>query len=107
MLLKSANLGFNVNNVFVIKRAIRAIGDKYELFKEKLLQDSSVLQVSTSTTLPGEVSSIMAFRIADSISNPFYLWNVNVVGDDFFRLMQMPLKEGVYPSSRFKQYCCQ
>lgn len=95
--IKSANLGFNVNNVFVIKRA-EAIGDKYELFKEKLLQDSSVLQVSTSTTLPGEVSSIMAFRIADSISNPFYLWNVNVVGDDFFRLMQMALKEGVYPT---------
>jgi len=95
--IKTTDLGFNANNVFVIKRA-EAIGDKYQLFKEKLLQDSSILQVSTSSTLPGEVSSIMAFRIADSINKPFYLWNVNVVGDDYFRLMQIPLREGTYPN---------
>jgi putative ABC transport system permease protein len=91
--IHKTNLGYNPENVLVIKRGY-AVGENFEEFKAHLLKNSSIISVSGCSSLPGEDKTILTFRLDDGKKRPFYLSNVNWIEDDFYKTLEIPIVEG-------------
>jgi putative ABC transport system permease protein len=59
----NANLGFDKNDLITIPVYDNSLKDKYELFKNRLMQNSDILGVTSSNLIPGgEDSNILSLR---------------------------------------------
>jgi putative ABC transport system permease protein len=66
-------LGFDKEQVLVVKRA-HALGQQRDTFKEKLLQNPSIISAATSTTLPGKLFGRSTYRSLEAPPREF-LWH--------------------------------
>jgi putative ABC transport system permease protein len=93
--IKKVNLGYNPQNLLVIERAY-ALGDSLSDFKDKLLKFGEIESITTTSHIPGDQFSVLAFKKADSLSEQILLWNVAFVDADFASTFQIPLRSGSF-----------
>ncbi len=87
------SLGFDKEQVLVIKRA-SALGQQREAFKQKLLQNSSVANASTSTTLPGKLYGRSTYRALDAPAENSYAMHEMDVDENFLPTLAITLNTG-------------
>jgi len=90
---QSKNLGFEKEQVLVIKKAHALMG-KYETFKQELLQNSSVISAAISHTIPGKLFGLNGYHIENDPPEKSYSMNVLYADYDFVKTMGMEVIAG-------------
>jgi putative ABC transport system permease protein len=95
--IQNKNLGFNKEHVIIINKADN-IGNRIEPFKQQLLQNIKVINVSNSTAVPGDQKGSAAFWIEGTSSKQAqgirFMWS----DYDFLKTYHLRIAEGRYLS---------
>ncbi|MCL4510747.1 MAG: hypothetical protein M1470_06720 [Bacteroidetes bacterium] len=91
--MKFRNLGFNKNNVVVLKYDQTTDGD-YIPFKESLLRNPHVLSIAGTEAVPGQALSVGPFRFKDRAAVNNLQFNFSSVDPDYIPVMGMKLLAG-------------
>jgi len=86
-------LGFNKEQVLVVKRA-SALGQQRETFKQKLLENSSIINAATSTTLPGKLYGRSTYRASGAPVENTYAMHEMYVDENFLPTLAIMLSAG-------------
>jgi len=98
-LVQNKNLGFDKEQVLVIKNA-EILGDKLDVFKNELLINSNIQQVTISNTLPGQDFSNIGFGSSE-LDESFTL-NLTHCDYDFLQTLNLEMAKGRFFSKDFK-----
>jgi putative ABC transport system permease protein len=90
--MQNKELGFNKDNVMVLKRA-DAIGDHIKSFKDDLLKIPGVMYVSASTAVPGHNNNNNGYRVQGRPEESFLL-QTNWVDYDYLETYGIKLESG-------------
>ena len=104
-LIKEKDIGFNKKNILVINKG-NHIEDSYEAFKQELLKNPIIQDVSFSNSLPGKLFSGFPVNVEGINSNKSYVPRMITVDYDFARTYNLSMAEGRffsedYPSDSF------
>lgn len=94
------DLGFNKERVLVISRA-GALGNKFESFKNEIKSIPAVINVSSSTAVPGRNNNTNGYVI-EGRSEESFLLETNWVDHDYFDTYGLSITEGRFFSKDFK-----
>ncbi|MFC2088092.1 ABC transporter permease [Calditrichota bacterium] len=94
--VRNQSLGFDREHVVVIK-TYEELGQNLSAFKEKLLQNPSVIAASASTSVPSTSFTNRGCRLEGSKSNRGS--NIYAVDEDFLDVMQMQMSQGRFFSN--------
>lgn len=86
-------LGFDKEQVLVIKRA-SALGQQREAFKQKLLQNSNVINAAASTTLPGKLYGRSTYRALGAPAENSHAMHEMYVDENFLPTLGIALNTG-------------
>ncbi len=89
---KNANLGFNKKNVICIPIYDNAVKDKYDIFKNELLQNSNIQGVTSSSIIPGGMDNNILFLSSGNIKD--LKVDVYYVDRDFIKTMGLKMEDG-------------
>lgn len=92
--LQNKDLGYDKNNVVVIELQDTAFIRKIPSFRDELLQHPEIKAVSTSTSVPGSISSIQLVRVEQDEQMSEYALSLFLAEYDFVDLMGFELVEG-------------
>ncbi len=92
--LQNQSLGLTKENVIVIKLLPEAMARHFATFKRQLQQNATVVSVSQSERLIGDPWPINPIRQSDQDQSQSKVLSGNLVGYDYFRTMNIKLKEG-------------
>ncbi len=99
--MKSQSLGFDQENIVVLKVVGTDIGDDYASLKNTLIQNPYVSMVSTTShTFSGSSSSGPA-RLQGAPASESHHLNYYQTGYDFLKVMDLELKEGRFFSKEY------
>lgn len=93
-LLREQSLGFDKENIIVLKLLPEDMSRYYNPFKERLLQNSQILSVSTSERLMGEPWPPNPLLVEGQDETDAKEVAGNLVGFDFLKTHHIQLKEG-------------
>ncbi len=89
---KNVNLGFDKDNVITIPVYDNSVKEKYDLFKNKLLENSSILNVTSTNLIPGgEDSNILFLRSAKTKDLTVITYFVD---EDFIKTLGLKIEGG-------------
>ncbi len=89
---KNADLGFDKDNLIVLPVYDNSVKEKYDLFKNKLLQSTSILGVTSSNLIPGGQDANYCFLRSGTVKD---LWVATYYVDkDFIRTLKLKVSEG-------------
>jgi putative ABC transport system permease protein len=88
------DMGFDKENVLMIKVKGTKQALKFDAFKSELRKNSNILKVSSSSHVPGEVLGSMHLQIKRGGQKVTKIFNGIGVDYDYISLMGMELKEG-------------
>ncbi|MCL5031270.1 MAG: ABC transporter permease [Bacteroidetes bacterium] len=89
---KNANLGFNKDNMICIPVYDNEVKDKYELFKNKLLQNSNISDVTSSSVIPGGLDNHIIYLSSGNVKN--LSATIYDVDQDFINTMGLKIEGG-------------
>ena len=92
--IKNRRLGFNKENILAVPLSDPAPRSNYESYKNALLSNSSVLNVSASSTIPGGLFGIGLLRPLGRPVNENLTVQITAVDYDFLETFGMELQEG-------------
>lgn len=92
--LQNKDLGFDKNNVVVIELQDTAFISKIPSFRDELLHRPEIVEMATSTSVPGDVRAIQVMRVEQEEQMVEYAFNLFLADYDFFNLIGFELKEG-------------
>ncbi len=92
------NLGFDKDQIMVLKRP-DALKGNLEAFKNDLVENSNIMTVANSRTIPGKEYRIRSYRKMDN--HEVYLFLNNQVTHDYQELMGMELISGRFFSEEY------
>lgn len=90
--MQHKELGFNKENVMVLKRA-EAIGNHIKSFKDELLKIPGVMNVAASTAVPGHSNNNNGYRVQGRPDETFLL-QTNWVDHDYLETYGIKLESG-------------
>lgn len=99
--LREKDLGYNAENVFLIKMLPEDLTRYFELYKEDLMQNASVLNVSRSDRVVGEPWPWSIIQRVDQDPEMSKRVFFNLVDYDFLETMGIPLHSGRALSKEF------
>ncbi len=91
--LQNKNLGFDKENLLILKRT-DALRGQLETFKQELTSNSHILSVSNSVSIPGKDYSVNGKKKNDDPDNNTFLLMQNYVSFGYAETMGFELKEG-------------
>ena len=97
--LQTLNLGFNQENLLVI-RNINSLGQDRFAFKEELRKSNDVINVTISNLSPPEVNYSAVFRPING-GDKDYGFNYYFVDYDYLKTLEIPLVQGRFFSEKF------
>jgi putative ABC transport system permease protein len=92
--MRSADLGFDKNNVMVVEIQDTAFRKKIDKFKEELLENPSILNTSMSNGVPGGRNGIQVMRVEKENKMQEYALNLIPCDYDFPDLMRLEFVTG-------------
>ncbi len=92
--IKNRRLGFNKENILAVPLSDPAPRNNYESYKNALLSNSSVINVSASSTIPGGLFGIALLRPVGRPANENLTVQITAVDYDFLETFGMELQEG-------------
>jgi len=92
--LRNKDLGFDKSNILVTQVQDTTFRKKLPSFKEELLQNPNITNVSTSTGLPGNVRSIIVMRVEKENKMQEYALNFVMVDYNYIDLLNMEIVKG-------------
>lgn len=92
--LQNKELGFNKNNVVVVELQDTAFVRKVPMFREELIQHPEIMEVATSTSVPGNIRAIQLMRVEQEDQMSEYALNLFLVDYDYVNLMEFELYKG-------------
>jgi putative ABC transport system permease protein len=92
--IKNRHLGFNKGNILAVPLSDPAPRSNYESYKNALLSNSSVINVSASSTIPGGLFGIALLRPVGRPANENLTVQATAVDYDFVETFGMELQEG-------------
>ncbi|MFC1724752.1 ABC transporter permease [candidate division KSB1 bacterium] len=95
--ISNNRLGFDKERVVIVESP-RYLGNSIDVFKEKLLQNSSISNVALSHTIPGRHHNNWG---AEAGENTGFTLNICVVDEDFIETMNMEMEVGRAFSKHF------
>jgi putative ABC transport system permease protein len=98
--MTSADMGFNKDNLLVIRRP-DFLGKKLDSFKEQILQIPGVEKIGNSTSIPGTEYNNNAFFLDNDPTKATYLINQCNVSFGFTEVMGIKLTGGRYFSKEY------
>ncbi|MEM7551887.1 MAG: ABC transporter permease [Bacteroidota bacterium] len=93
--------GFSAENVVVIKMLPEDISSHYDVFKEQLTKNTSVIGVSRSERSMGEPLPFSIIKRAEDSDEDYKRIFFNTVDYDYFKTMGIPISEGRSFSSEY------
>ncbi|MEJ2613816.1 MAG: ABC transporter permease [Ignavibacteriaceae bacterium] len=100
-LLKNSDLGFDPNNILVIKMDNSNVIKKYNSFKNELIKLPEVINVTASMEFPSQVSAILGKLPKSNNPSEYVTVNSIDVDYDFVKTLKMKLIEGREFSKEF------
>lgn len=91
--MRNKNLGFNQENLLVIRQSA-SLAENYEPFRNQLLAMSEVSAVGGSIYMPGDFHGSAVFDITDDPTVPDIRVNSVTVDDDYIETMEFELVMG-------------
>ena len=91
--LQNKNLGFNQDNLLVVKQSAR-LGDSYNTFRNEMLSMSEVTAIGGSIYMPGDFHGSGVFDILGDPDIPDVRANTVTFDDDYIHTMEFELVEG-------------
>ncbi|WP_298534547.1 ABC transporter permease [uncultured Algibacter sp.] len=97
--LRDMELGVETDNTIIVEAPIQSGStEKYSVFKQKLLNDSNIENVSLSEAVPGELANEMSTTTGINLSNSSEKRNHNfyitIIDENFIPVMNMELLSG-------------
>ncbi|MCK4464475.1 MAG: ABC transporter permease [Bacteroidales bacterium] len=92
--LKTADLGFNENNLLVFYKVNQRFRKDFRRIKEDILSLSDVLNAAASDGIPGNVSSVQNIWLDDDIQDNAVMIKENRIRNDYLSTYQMELIDG-------------
>lgn len=92
--MRTADLGFDKNNVMVVEIQDTTFRKKIDKFKEELLENPSILNASMSNGVPGGRNSIQVMRVEKENKMQEYALNLIPCDYDFPDLMKLEFVAG-------------
>ncbi|MFW5962874.1 MAG: ABC transporter permease [Bacteroidota bacterium] len=96
---KTKDLGFNQEQVLVVKNLTDAMHDNYDVMKNELSDLPGVLDVSAATGYPGNITMHNFLRL-DSQDGGVLIKD-NIVKDDYDKILDLEILKGRYFSEEF------
>ena len=96
--IQNANLGFNKEQIIILEGA-EALAGKADVFKEKLLSNSNIKNVSTSNTIPGK--GFMNWGCSAEGQDGWMTLNMNLTDYNFLETFEISMAQGRYFSNEF------
>ncbi len=100
--VRNQNLGLDKENVVQIRLLPEDMTEHFELFKQRLLQNTGILGVSRSERLIGDPWPANSIRLDGQTSAEAIEVTGNLVDYDYFKTLGIPLKSGRAFSKEFK-----
>lgn len=91
--MRNKNLGFNQENLLVVKQSTR-LGASYTAFRNELLNLSEVTSVGGAIYMPGDFHGSGVFEILDAPDIPDMRVNTVTVDDDYINAMEFEMTYG-------------
>jgi len=98
--VQNKELGFNKEQLLILPNGWD-LGDKYAVFKERVLQLPGVKKMTMSSSIPGESSSTTGYKIEGDLREQTYLLETNYTDYDFLETYGFELIDGRYFSEAF------
>jgi len=93
--LKLHDLGFEEENIFVINTPHdTTFRYRFDNFMEALNKDDAILDISSTSNLPGYTEGKMIFYVGDTSEQNAKALNFYRVGNNYFELLKAPLTKG-------------
>ena len=92
--LRNKETGYNAANVILIKMLPEDMSRYYEVYKERLIQNSSVISVSRSERVVGDPWPFSSIRTVDQDPEMSKRVFFNLADYDYFETMRIPLISG-------------
>ena len=92
--LQDYKLGFNKDNLLIMRSADSSFKSKYPVFKNNLLENTSIINITTSNTLPGLGSYLDVFLVEGKEGMEKELMSEMFVDYNFIDMMGMTLIQG-------------
>ncbi|MHC1776788.1 MAG: ABC transporter permease [Lentimicrobium sp.] len=92
--LRSANLGFDKNNVMVVEIQDTTFRKKIDKFKEELVENPSIIEVSMSNGVPGGRNNIIVMRVEKENKMQEYALNLIPCDYNFPKLLGLEFIAG-------------
>ena len=96
--IQHVNLGFSKEQIIILHGA-QALEEKVDVFKEQLLSHASIINVSTSQTIPGK--GFMNWGCSAEEQDGWMTLNINLTDQDFLDTYEMSMANGRYFSNEF------
>ncbi|MBD3413193.1 MAG: FtsX-like permease family protein, partial [Candidatus Aminicenantes bacterium] len=94
MFIQNKNLGFDEQNIIIVKDPFREVIPEYQAFKEELRRQSNVKAVSVSSGVPGMELNTTTVRPEGSEFNESISMDVLMVDYDFIETMGIQIAKG-------------
>jgi putative ABC transport system permease protein len=95
--IQDKNLGFNKEQVITLKTS--SIGNNIYSFEHELMSNSSILSVSNSSTIPGEMTYMSSYKLKGESNTQIKDAHWMTCDDDFLKTYQLKLASGRFFSS--------
>lgn len=92
--LRNKDLGFDKENILMTQVQDTTFRKKIPAFKEELLQNPNITNVSTSNGLPGKIRSIIVMRVEKEDKMQEYALNFVMVDYDYIDLLNIEIIAG-------------
>lgn len=93
---KNKNLGFDSEQVLVLRNVTVRMKGKYDYLKNQFLQNPAIKSVAASSGYPGNISYHQPLQRADRQGEGFVLVKQNNVSDEYANTLGLKLIEGSY-----------
>ena len=90
--MQNERLGFSGEQVVVVP--LENAGDRYETFKQTLMQHQGIVSVAASDFVPGRVGNATAFRPEGAPSSDTYVVSIARVSHDYLETLDIELAAG-------------
>ncbi len=90
--IQDRKLGFNKENVLVIKRA-NALGNQWQAFKREILNNNNILSAAGTNTHPGLTLGDDIYKREGVDNQTFIIWQL-FADQEFVKTMEIELNEG-------------
>lgn len=87
--------GYDTQRVMVIERS-DLLDNHWTGFKASIEKIAGVEKTATAKSLPGTQHNSMSFKVGNSQTNPMVMLTINEVSADYFDVMGIVLKNGVF-----------